>query len=127
MTCSKCKLVDYCGVECQTQDWKAGHKTFCNKLPKAVTNAREKIASFSLSDYTTRNIGTFMVTEAEARRGEIVEEKDAQDICYDAMDMMKGSTEKLVTILHALRTFPLSTEAWGMLGHFYQYEIELCL
>lgn len=124
MTCTKCRLVDYCGVECQTQDWKAGHKTFCNKLPKAVKNAREKIDSFSLSDYTTRNIGTFMVTEAEARRGEILEEKSAQDICYDAMDMRQGSTEKLVTILHALRTFPLSTEAWGMLGHFYQYEID---
>ena len=24
MICTKCRLVDYCGVECQTQDWKAG-------------------------------------------------------------------------------------------------------
>jgi len=124
MICTKCRLVDYCGVECQTQDWKAGHKIFCAKLPKAVKKAEEKVASFSLSDYTTRNVGTFMVTEAEARRGQILEERAAQDICYDAMDMTKGSTEKLIEILHALGTFPLSTEAWGMLGHFYQFEVD---
>ena len=124
MICTKCRLVDYCGVECQTQDWKAGHKVFCAKLPKAVKSAKEKVASFSLSDYTTRNVGTFMVTEAEARRGQIMEEEAAQEICYDAMEMMKGSTEKLTEILQALDTFPLSTEAWNMLGHFYQYEID---
>ncbi|KAK1748760.1 hypothetical protein QTG54_000699 [Skeletonema marinoi] len=124
MICTKCRLVDYCEVECQTQDWKAGHKILCAKLPKAVKKAKEKVASFSLSDYTTRNVGTFMVTEAEARRGQILEERAAQDICYDAMDMTKGSTEKLIEILHALGTFPLSTEAWGMLGHFYQFEVD---
>mmetsp|Transcript_3459 Transcript_3459/g.5264 ORF Transcript_3459/g.5264 Transcript_3459/m.5264 type:complete len:907 (-) Transcript_3459:1869-4589(-) len=123
MICTKCKLVDYCGVECQTQDWKAGHKIFCAKLPKAVKKAKEKIASFSISDYTTRHT-MFMVTEAEAERGQIYEEGTAQELCYDAMEMTKGSTEKLMEILCALDTFPLSTEAWGMLGHFYQYEID---
>ena len=39
------------------------------------------------------------------------------------MDYEQGSTDKLQVILSALDHFPLSTEAWGMLGHFYQYEI----
>ncbi len=124
MICTRCRLVDYCGVECQTLDWKAGHKIFCSKLPKAVKKAKEKVASFSLSNYTTRHVGMFMVTEAQAKRGEILEEGRAQDVCSDAMEMQQGSTEKLAEILHALDIFPLSTEAWGMLGHFYQYEID---
>ena len=124
MKCTSCQLVDYCGVECQTQDWKAGHKIFCAKLPKAAKKAKEKVASFSISDYTTRNVGTFMVTEAMAKRGQILEEERAQDVCYDAMDMTQGSKGKLIEILRALEIFPLSTEAWGMLGHFYQYEID---
>lgn len=124
MICTKCKLVDYCGVECQAQDWKAGHKIFCAKLPKAVQKAKDKVDSFRISDYTIRHVGMFMVTEAEAERGQIYEEGAAQELCYDAMDMTKGSTEKLMQILSALNTFPLSTEAWGMLGQFYQYEID---
>jgi|AntRauTorckE5430_2_1112549.scaffolds.fasta_scaffold64923_2 hypothetical protein len=55
-----------------------------------------------------------MVTEAQAQRGEIVEERDAQDRCYDAMECEKGSTEKLREILKALNIFPLSTEAGAM-------------
>ena len=123
--CTKCKLVEYCGKECQTNDWRAGHKILCNRVPKAVQKAEEKIAAFNLRDYTTRNIGTFMVTEAQARRGEIAEERNAQDMCYDAMEMKDGSAEKLTHILRALEHFPLSTEAWGMLGHFYQFEVTL--
>lgn len=122
--CTKCRLVDYCGVDCQTQDWKAGHKIFCAKLPKAVKKAKEKVASFRISDYTTRHAGMFMTTEAEAERGQILEEGAAQELCYDAMEMTKGSAEKLMKILSALNTFPLSTEAWNMLGQFYQYEID---
>eukprot|EP00979_Chaetoceros_neogracilis_P011999 scaffold3074_cov280-Chaetoceros_neogracile.AAC.14 len=64
-----------------------------------------------------------MGTEAQAQRGEIVEERDAQDRCYDAMECEKGSTEKLREILIALNIFPLSTEAWGVLGPFIQYEV----
>mmetsp|Transcript_25325 Transcript_25325/g.53501 ORF Transcript_25325/g.53501 Transcript_25325/m.53501 type:complete len:895 (-) Transcript_25325:24-2708(-) len=124
-TCFKCKLVDYCNKECQASDWRAGHKILCSKVPKAVKKAEEKIASFHLRDYTTRNVGTFMVTEAQARRGEIIEENEAQEMCWDAMEMIKGSAEKLLQILEALECFPLSTEAWGMLGHFYQYEVTL--
>jgi len=121
--CSKCKLVAYCDKQCQIEDWKTGHKILCAKVPKAVKKAEEKIESFHLGDYTTRNIGTFMVTEAQARRGEIAEENYAQDVCYDAMEYEQGSTDKLQVILSALDHFPLSTEAWGMLGHFYQYEV----
>jgi len=43
-----------------------------------------------------------------------VEERDAQDRCYDAMECEKGSTEKLREILKALNIFPLSTEAGAM-------------
>jgi hypothetical protein len=28
-TCARCKLAKYCGRECQTADWKAGHKAVC--------------------------------------------------------------------------------------------------
>ena len=121
--CSKCKLVDYCGKPCQIEDWKAGHKILCARVPKAIIKAEEKIQSFHLGNYTTRNVGTFLVTEAEAQRGEIVEEKYAQEMCYDAMEYEQGCKEKLLEILRALEYFPLSTEAWGMLGHFYQYEV----
>jgi len=78
--------------------------------------------SFSLRDYTTRNVGTFMVTRAQAERGQIIEEEQAQDMCYDAMEMQEGSPGKLEQILAALNHFPLSVEAWGMLGRFYRWE-----
>jgi hypothetical protein len=32
--CSRCKLVRYCGTECQTQHWKASHKKFCVAVDK---------------------------------------------------------------------------------------------
>ena len=95
----------------------------CSKVPKAVSKAEEKIDSFDIGEYATRNVGTFWVTQAVAERGEIVEEQEAQDACYDAMGMASGSNAKLLKVLSALNHFPLSTEAWGMLGHFYQYEV----
>ena len=88
--CSKCKLVDYCGKPCQIEDWKAGHKILCARVPKAIIKAEEKIQSFHLGNYTTRNVGTFLVTEAEAQRGEIVEEKYAQEMCYNSMEYQQG-------------------------------------
>lgn len=30
--CSACKKVRYCSKECQTLDWKAGHKLVCKQL-----------------------------------------------------------------------------------------------
>jgi tetratricopeptide (TPR) repeat protein len=125
LCCSSCKLVDYCHKGCQSEDWnEGGHKVLCRKVPKAVAEAKLKIDSFQLSDYTTRNVGTFLVTDAEAERGQIKEEEHAQDMCYDAMDLPSGSTEKLKLILRALKIFPLSVEAWGMIGHFYDFEID---
>lgn len=50
--------------------------------------------------------GTFWVTDAVASQGEI-EEECAR--CWDAMEIDKG-------VLCALKTFPISTEAWSMLG-----------
>jgi tetratricopeptide (TPR) repeat protein len=88
-----------------------------------VQDAKAKVATFNLGEYTTRSVGTFWVTEAVASRGEIEEEQAAQDLCWDAMEMDKGSAGKLKTVLRALETFPISTEAWGMLGHFYLYEL----
>jgi hypothetical protein len=38
LKCSQCKQVGYCGKVCQIADWKAGHKTSCNK-PTPATNA----------------------------------------------------------------------------------------
>ena len=37
--------------------------------------------------------------------------------------MIEGSPGKLLHTLRALDHFPLSTEAWNMLGHFYYYEV----
>ena len=36
--CSRCKVVKYCSVDCQKQDWKAGHKKQCAEFVKE-TNA----------------------------------------------------------------------------------------
>ena len=33
--CSKCKVVKYCGVECQSEHWKLVHKGHCKKLARA--------------------------------------------------------------------------------------------
>ncbi len=32
--CSRCKLVRYCGTECQAQHWKSSHKKFCVAVEK---------------------------------------------------------------------------------------------
>lgn len=29
LVCSRCKVVRYCGAECQKQDWKSTHKNTC--------------------------------------------------------------------------------------------------
>lgn len=121
--CAQCKLVDYCSVSCQTADWRAGHKLLCKQVPKAIKEAKEKIASFHLSQYSLRDIGNFWCTEAQAERGQILEEERAQDLCYDAMEMRDGSKDKLRKILEALQVFPLSTEGWGMLGSYYRCEV----
>ena len=114
--------MDYCSPKCQRECWSAGHKVLCSKVPKAVEEAKARIVSFSLDQYTTENIGTFMVTEAEAERGRIVKEMEAQEMCYDAWDMPKGSVEKLKKILATLKHFPLSVEGWGNVAHFYHWE-----
>ena len=45
--CSRCKLVRYCGTECQAQHWKASHKKFC----VAVDKRKPQLAA---NDDTTR-------------------------------------------------------------------------
>lgn len=48
-----------------------------------------------------------------------MEERDAQDRWYDAMECEKGSTEKLREILIALNIFPLSLLKLGGVGAIY--------
>ena len=31
--CSKCRTLYYCGVDCQKEDWKSGHKHMCRHVP----------------------------------------------------------------------------------------------
>ena len=33
-SCSRCRLVYYCSVDCQRQDWKEGHRKICKPRPK---------------------------------------------------------------------------------------------
>eukprot|EP01083_Nonionella_stella_P121686 365698_1 len=124
----------YCSTKCQREDRKARQDTKCyilcskvHYLPKAVEEVKDRIESFSLDQYTTENIGTFWVTEAEAGRGQIVEEREAQDMCYDAWDMPKGSVEKWKKILVSMvghisyiETFPAFRgrmgESWTFLS-----------
>ncbi len=97
----------------------------CSKVPKAIQKAKSKIETFSPAQYTQDPCGAFMVTEAQAQQGYIiVEENQAQDMCYDAWEMEEGSVGKLKKILATLNHFPLSTEGWGNLGHFYHYEVK---
>ncbi|KAJ7770035.1 hypothetical protein B0H16DRAFT_1517107 [Mycena metata] len=39
--CSKCKLVRYCGVACQRDDW-GRHKTVCGKITNVSRGCNEK-------------------------------------------------------------------------------------
>ena len=120
-SCAKCKLVEYCSRECQLEDWNNyDHKVLCIKAPKVTTKSREMIENFDINAYHTRHVGVFMSSEEQARRGEILEEEEAQATCYDAMEMYPGTMDKLQTILNALKKFPLSTEAWSLLGSFYR-------
>ena len=39
--CSRCKIVTYCSVECQSKHWKAGHKKACGDMSKAAKTAKK--------------------------------------------------------------------------------------
>jgi hypothetical protein len=41
VVCSACKVVCYCSVDCQRQDWSAGHRSECLG-PKSTNNKRKK-------------------------------------------------------------------------------------
>ena len=34
--CSRCQVARYCSKECQTKDWKDGHKVACNQILRSV-------------------------------------------------------------------------------------------
>ena len=92
-------------------------KIVCSRVPKEIQKAKARIDSFSLNQYTIRNVGTFLVTEAEAARGQIVEEHKAQDMCYDVWEMENGSAEKLKLALAILKLFHFQWtdgEIWGI-------------
>ena len=123
--CSGCQLVDYCSKSCQKECWEAGHKILCVRVPKAVKMAKFRIHSFSLDQYTIEGAGfALYISEAEEARGRIREESEAQDMSSDAFDMEDGSEEKLRWILTILKHFPLSTDGWGTLAHFYHNEVK---
>eukprot|EP01083_Nonionella_stella_P070077 187279_1 len=42
LQCSACKLVWYCGVECQKKHWKCGHRTLCKQFREKKMNKNEK-------------------------------------------------------------------------------------
>jgi tetratricopeptide (TPR) repeat protein len=123
LKCAGCKRAVYCRGECQREDWQR-HKVACKDLPKAVEEA-EAAMGRPLSSFTCKHWGamTFGLSEAEAARGEVQEEKAAQDVCYQAQEVAEASPEKLRLVMRALKMFPLSTEAWGMLGFYYASEL----
>ncbi|GFN79270.1 SET and MYND domain-containing protein 5-like [Plakobranchus ocellatus] len=42
--CSKCKRAWYCGVKCQREAWKKGHKVICNAPHSQVTVPTEMVS-----------------------------------------------------------------------------------
>lgn len=123
LRCAGCKTAVYCRVECQKADWQC-HKVACRELPQAVSEA-EAAMCLPLSSYKVKHWGahSFGLSEAEVARGELLEEKKAQDACYQAQEAAEASPEKIRLLIRALKTFPLSTEAWGMLGFYYSREL----
>lgn len=61
-TCSKCKVIFYCSIDCQKKDWKF-HKKFCNndKLPLIIRNVN---SIFGYGVFANRNykIGDIICT-----------------------------------------------------------------
>lgn len=55
-SCSRCKLVHYCGQECQTQHWKAIHKKDCKTLEKRIPEPEKETTPLDAKD-ETRNVG----------------------------------------------------------------------
>lgn len=45
MNCSRCKLVHYCGKECQRQHWKNGHKGQCVEPKDRVPAAEAEVST----------------------------------------------------------------------------------
>lgn len=114
-TCSKCKLADYCSTVCQLADY--GHAVMCVEFPKVVAKSKALIDNYNIQSYTTRPAGPFLSSEAQTQRGDIVEEEAALQLCYHAVSL--DSVSELESLLRALEQFPLSTEAWGMLGFYF--------
>ncbi len=62
--CSRCKLVRYCGTECQAQHWKSSHKNFCVAMEKRkpltssaeVKGAKCTICLESMEDEESRTL-----------------------------------------------------------------------
>ena len=46
--CSECRMVRYCSVECQRQDWKNGHKAKCAELKKSKNACAQMVAKLSV-------------------------------------------------------------------------------
>jgi hypothetical protein len=46
--CSECRMVRYCSVECQRQDWINGHKAKCAELKKSKNACAQMVANLSI-------------------------------------------------------------------------------
>ncbi len=48
--CSQCKRVCYCSAECQTADWKAGHKLFCRSIKGEAASVLARLADRQMTE-----------------------------------------------------------------------------
>lgn len=103
----------YCDKACLAKDWKdGGHKIVCKNLREAIEQTEPLIDTT-----TTPPNGTDIFGTVESRQ-----ERRAQDLCYDAMEA-RHLPKKVNLLIKALKVFPLSTEAWGMLGAYYRHDL----
>ena len=60
-TCGRCKTTKYCSVECQREDWKAGHRRECVPVTAKAGNAKAKAGNAKAKPATAKpaaNAGT---------------------------------------------------------------------
>jgi hypothetical protein len=48
--CNKCKVAKYCSRDCQTQDWKAGHRNECKRPEEIAKEARDSDVNNNAAD-----------------------------------------------------------------------------
>jgi tetratricopeptide (TPR) repeat protein len=79
LQCAKCKAATYCSKECQTRDWKAGHKRDCGKGEGAMAARR-----------------ALQVQVQAARQAQLLDHSSAQPVRTDRQRLVCGTIGKLV-------------------------------